>query len=214
MKMSLGDSNYFIFIKSIGLNSSPFALEEFLKLTNQVQNKHPGSVIQFFNDEYVLNQEHIFNACYFMVKAYNLNRNISSNRNLELLLYLACSRQIKYGLKFFGLNDVIFKKGELSYCVISTSREIDEIVKEMDSIFNCFPIESNILRKSLTKFNNIKEFFEISESQLKVILNSYDLNVELSDIKNVNLDFLYTALSELICEKMVLLSLEKVKSSQ
>ena len=214
IKIDLGESNYYIFINSIRLISSHFTLEEFLKLTDQIQNNNPGSIIQFFNDKFVLNQEHIFNACYFMIKAFNLNRNISLNQNLELLLYLACSRQIKYGLKFFGLNDEIINKGELNYCIISNSGKIDNITKSICSLLDSVPIDSSILRKSLNKFKNVKDFFEISESQLTVILNSYDLNTDLSEITNENLEILYTALSELICEKMALISLEKVKSSQ
>ena len=212
--MSFNLDDYFIFIRTIKLNSSHFSLEEFLKLTDQIQDNHPESVIQFFNDRFVLNQEHIYNACYFMLKAFDLNRNISLNKNLELLLYLACSRQIKYSLKFFGLNDEILKKGELNYCVISKSRDIDDIHKSMNSLLNHISIDSNIFMKSLNKFNNVKNFFEISESQLIVILNSYDLSIDLCEITNENLKILYTALSELICEKMALLSLEKVKSSQ
>lgn len=214
MKMNLRESDYYIFNRSIRLNSSPFSLDEFLKLIDQIQNKHPGTLIQFFNDKFVLNQEHVFNACYFMVKAFNLDQNISSNRNLEFLLYLACSRQIKHSLKFFGLNEEIFKNGELNYCIISSSKKIDEITKEISNVLNYVPTEPDILRKSLEKFYNVKDFFKILKSQLTVILNSYDSNIDLSDITNENLEDLYRALSELICEKMALLSLEKVKSSQ
>lgn len=213
MKMNLSGTDYQVMINSIEFNSVPYSLEEFLELIFQIQNKFPGSLIQFFNDKFVLNEEQVLNACYFMVRAFNSSHNISSNRNLEFLLYLACSRQIKYSLKHFGLNDELFKKGVLNYCIISSKGKIIEINNEIRDVFNCVPQKPDILRKSLEKFDNVKNFFNFSKSQLEVILNSYEAKIDFSHLENDDLDIIYRALSDLICEKMVLLSLEKVKVS-
>ena len=78
-------------IKSIGDENS---IESIFQSINEIQSNFSGIIIQSVDNKYVLNQEHVYNACYFVQKALSMNLNISSKIHIELLLYLAANREI------------------------------------------------------------------------------------------------------------------------
>ncbi|KKM77309.1 hypothetical protein LCGC14_1371420, partial [marine sediment metagenome] len=43
-------------------------LDQFFKTVDDVQQQFKNSVLQFIKNKYVLNQDHIFIACYFLQK--------------------------------------------------------------------------------------------------------------------------------------------------
>lgn len=203
------DLEYYIGVKAIKLRLNNRSLEDILELTHQIQMDFPDSVIQFFNDEFVLNEKHLINACYYFIKSFSSNRNIASSKNLEFLLYLACSRQIKFSLKFFGINEEILEKGVLHYCVIHKLDKISEISTKLLVTLDSIPQKPKILEMSLEKFNKVKKFFNFTDEQLEVILRSYNIKPKETKLNQENLNLLVEGLNDLICEKMTLLSLEK-----
>ncbi|MHA1411240.1 MAG: hypothetical protein ACTSO4_01370, partial [Promethearchaeota archaeon] len=68
--------------------------------------------------------------------------------------------------------------------------------------------------KSLKKLITVKNYFEVSDEQLFSVLKTRDVNVKEGNLLNADINELYSALNDLICEKMVLLSLEKIKFNQ
>ena len=146
-----------------------------------------------------------------MEKAFLKNLNISNKKNIEFLLYLATNRQIKIGIKAFGIKDEEVKKGELIYCIISPENNVDKINKEMIHILQAEEVALNLNIRSLDKFNKIRTFFGLSENHIITILKSYGISSKNNNIMSNNLEDLYVALNDLICEKMTLLSLEKIK---
>ena len=201
---------YYIGIKAIKLKLNNRSIEDILELAHKIQMSFPDSVIQFFNDEYVLNQKHLVNACYYFIKSFSSNRNIASSKNIELLLYLAGNRQIKFSLKFFGIKEEILEKGVLNYCVIHKLDKISEIDAKLIAEFDSIPQKPRILERSIEKFNKVKKFFNFSDKQLEVILRSYNIKPEQTELNLENLDLFYECLNDLISEKMTLLSLEKL----
>lgn len=199
---------YYIGINAIKSKLNTKSLEDTLALVHKIQLSFPGSVIQFFNDEFILNQKHIVDACYHFIKSFGSNRNIASSKNIELLLYLACNRQIKFSLKNFGINEETLDKGVLHYCVIHNIDIISEIDKRLLAELDSLPQKPKILDKSLEKFNKVKKFFNIKEKQINVILRSYNIKPEDTVLNPENLDLFYVCLNDLISEKMALLSLE------
>ena len=186
-------------------------LNVIFEIIDQIQNKYDVSAVQFFSQEYVLDQEHILNAIYFMEKAFLNNLNISNKKNIELLLYLATNRQIKVSLEAFGINDEDLKKGELLYCIISYKNNINEINEEIIHLLQATEVEMNLNSRSIEKFHKIKTFFEIRDNQIMTVLKSYGISNITNDLMNVKIEDLYVALNDLICEKITLLSLEKFK---
>jgi len=207
-----GVSNYYIGINQVEIDSKEVQIEELLKLIEVIQNHHEDTVLQFFNDKYVLNSEHILHACYFVQKAFHTKNNILNKKNLELLLYLATKRQIKLSLEGFGINNYNLQNKRISFCIISLEDNLQKVNMEINSYLHSKDISSNLENLSIDKFKIIKKYFEFSDNQILTVLKSYGYKNNIIDIKSLNLESLYEVLNDLICEKMVLLSLEKRRS--
>ena len=67
--------------------------------------------------------------------------------------------------------------------------------------------------RSFDKFDRIKTFFEITDNQIITVLKSYGITNKNKDPMSYKLEDLYLTLNDLICEKMTLLSLEKIKGN-
>ena len=210
---------YFVGINQININSDKLLdlydidnqeeiLNQFFSIINKVQNNNENSVIQFINDKYILNQDHVFTACYYLLKAFQQNINISNKKNIEFLLYLATKRQINKSIKAFGIDHSHLIHNKLTLCIISPFENINSICDELLSILNAEEMELTINNQSQTKFNLIKEFFRITDNQINSVLRSYGNEMKKSELE---LSSLFSALFDLICERMALLNAEKKK---
>jgi tRNA threonylcarbamoyladenosine modification (KEOPS) complex Cgi121 subunit len=178
--------------------------QEILSIIGKIQEDFSNILLQFFNQKYILNSEHIINACYFVEKAFLSKSNISNKKLIELFLYLSTKRQIKQGLADFGLTVDNIKNRRVSYCIVSSEQNFDKINEIIKTRLNTVNLEVNLDKKSLEKYNSILNYFSISQNQINSVLRSYNQNPEeISDTYKIK------ALNDLICEKMALLSLEK-----
>jgi tRNA threonylcarbamoyladenosine modification (KEOPS) complex Cgi121 subunit len=216
------DLRYFVGINQIKLDINQFliansitnekkALNHVFDIIEELQNKNKDSTIQIIRNKYVLNQEHIFMACYYMQKAFLHKTHISNKKNIELLLYLSASRQISKGIETFGIEYNDLNEGNIVICIISPKDNIDKINNEL--LQNLFANEINLTIDNLTvkKINTIIDIYEISDLQIKSVLYSYgNKNYNIKDYIN-NLEPFSLALFDLLCEKMALLNLEKTK---
>jgi len=207
-----GVSNYYIGINQIEIDPKDVQINKLVELIEVIQSHYADIVLQFFNDRYILNQEHILRACYFIQKAFYTEINISNKKNLELLLYLAAKRQIKLGLECFGVNNYNLQNRRISFCIISLKDNFEQVNIEINSYLHSKDIRINIGNLSIDKFRIVKNYFEFSDNQILTVLKSYGYNNDILDINSLNLESSYKALNDLICEKMVLLSLEKRRS--
>ncbi|GAF99195.1 unnamed protein product, partial [marine sediment metagenome] len=205
------DLNYFVGLNQIKLNNKEFELNQLFKLIEELQTSYRNSIIQFFSDKYIINQDHVFTACYYVQKVFLYNINISKKVNIELFLYLAANRQITPSIEAFGVSEINLEKKLLSFCIISPNDNIAEINKTLIKNLEAEEIYSTLNDKTIEKFNRIKKYFEINDNQIISVLKSYGLVVKDTTLMNENLDNYYLALNDLIYEKMALLSLEKVK---
>jgi len=210
---------YFVGINQIKMNSGKFidsnlinneseAVNRFFKIIDEIQDKTENSVIQFIKDKYILNQDHIFTACYYFLKAFQQKINISNKKNIEFLLYLATNRQINKSIEAFGIDYSQLMNNKLTFCIISPYENINSICDELLITLNAEETELTINKKSITKFNLIKEFYRISDNQINSVLRSYGNEIRRSES---NLPSLFSALFDLICERMALLNVEKQK---
>jgi len=202
-------SSYFVGISQIEIDPKEVQIKELLELNEMVRRQHNDTVLQFFNDIYVLNTEHVLHACYFVQKAFEDSNNILKKKNLELLLYLAANRQIKLSLEGFGVNDYNLNNKKISFCIISSEDNIKQVNIEIVRSLHSKEISLDLGKLSFDKFDRIKKYFEFSDNQILTVLRSYGYKNEKKDINSLNLERLYEVLNDLICEKMALLSLEK-----
>ena len=209
---SSGVSNYYVGINQIEIDPKEVQINELVELIEVIQSHHEDTVLQFFNDRYILNPEHILHACYFAQKAFYTKNNISNKKNLELLLYLAAKRQIKLSLECFGVINYNFRNRRISFCIISSEDNFKQVNIEINRHLHSKDISLNFEDLSIDKFNRIKKYFEFSDNQILTVLRSYGYKNDILDINSLKLESLYEVLNDLICEKMALLSLEKRRS--
>jgi len=201
------------FLEANKLFNEEEALNRLFKMIEELQNKNSESTIQIIKEDYVLNQDHIFVACYYLQKALFHETLISNKKAIELLLYLSTHRQISKGIKLFGLDSDGLNKGKFTTCIISPIDNLKNIHKDILEILKTHEIDITINDMTPEKITEIIKIYEFSGPQIKSILNSYGIkNVNLDEPKN-NLNDLSLAIFDLICEKMSLLNLEKIRSS-
>ncbi|MFO7794845.1 MAG: KEOPS complex subunit Cgi121 [Promethearchaeati archaeon] len=201
--------NYSIIISTLELKKNIYSLDELFRIINEIQDKFEDSIIQFFNDEYVLNNKHIFYAIYFSEKAFKQKINISNKKSIEFLLYLSANRQIKIAIQSFGIKIQNLKRGILNLCIASQKDQVREIYRELIDLINVKELKTNFNVISREKINKIRKFFEISDNQIFSILKTSNLD-KITNIHEVDPSSINDAILDLICEKMALLSLEGV----
>ncbi|TFG07347.1 MAG: hypothetical protein EU539_05185 [Promethearchaeota archaeon] len=194
-------------IDEMNLTKENELLDSILNVIERIEHDYKDITIQLFSDKYIINQNHVFNACYFTQKAFLNNSNISNRKNIELLLYMAANRQIKIAIDAFGIGIRNLKKGELCYCIISAA---DNLLTVNEAILRSLKAEEIDFNIGITSKNKIKElsgFFDIADVQINIILKSYGIK----KVKNATFEQVSVALNDLLCERMTLLSLEKLK---
>ena len=216
------DLHYYVGINQIKIELDQFleaykilnveeALNYLFKIIEELQNKHKDLIIQLVRETYVLNQDHIFVACYYLQKALFHDTLISNKKNIEMLLYLSTHRQIGKGIKTFGVDARELKKGTFIICIISPINNLNLINNEILEALKATEIGISINDLTSEKIKEIIHFYEFSELQIKSVLNSYGIkNINFEKPKNNLLDISF-ALFDLICEKMALLNLEKIR---
>ncbi len=205
------DLNYFVGLNQIKLNNKEFELNQLFELIEELQTSYRNSIIQFFSDKYIINQDHVFTACYYVQKVFLYNINISKKANIELFLYLAANRQITPSIEAFGVSEINLETKILSFCIISPNDNITEMNKTLIKNLEAEEIYLTLNNKTIEKFKRIKNYFEINDNQIMSVLKSYGLRNKDITLMNGSLDNHILALNDLIFEKMALLSLEKVK---
>jgi len=185
----------------------------FITLISNLNNQYYQSTIQLFSPEFVISPEHIITAFYHTHKAFSNRINISSQKNIEFLLYLSTKRQISEAIKYFGIKieDINLKNNiELAYLITSYKNDIETIKNRIIEKLNVVEEPAIITERSITKLQKIIDFFKISAIQISNIFNSYDKKLNLDNyLANNDINDLYNACLEIVYEKMALLSLEK-----
>lgn len=207
------DFEYHVVINQIKIDGNKLNLTYLFEFIDKFQGNFPNAILQFFNSTYILNEKHVFSAAYYAQKAFQNDLNIANTKNIELFLYLAASRQIKVALDRFGLTDAQLEQGKITYCIITKQNQMQEMNEFIMEYLSAEEISYSINNQSQEKLDKIKDIFEISDAQLTSALKSQaEANKSLSEIKNDPF-WIAIALHELICEKMAILSLEKVSLS-
>jgi len=196
-------------ITEVSINIEDVSSNQLLSLSDYVDVSYDNALLQFLSKKYILNSEHIYSACYFTYNAFLSHNNISKSKEIELLLYLSMNRQIKIAIRDFGLSDDSKKFFNVILCLSSFQNNLDIIYTDLHDRIKFQELSFTLDDYSIERFNRIKNYFEISDNQIKVLLKSANLSINKKNINEISLDYLYSALNDIIREKMVLLSVEK-----
>ncbi len=203
--------NYYISLSKISLDKSSLTLDQIIRHFSTLERENEKCFIQVCSDNLILNEMHIFSAVFFVQKAFLQGYNISSRKNLELLLYLATDRQIKNGFKDFGVSELVERKSPVILCIVTPNTGYQLIFDDILKTLNACEIELSISSPSIDKIKRIKNYYDISDNQIRVLLKSYSI----CD-KRINKDNSYdihelfvSALNDIIQEKMVGLILDQ-----
>jgi tRNA threonylcarbamoyladenosine modification (KEOPS) complex Cgi121 subunit len=200
--------NYTVIVNRIELKEQKPSLDQLFDILEKLQNKYQDSIIQFFNPRYLVNDDHLFYAIYFTLKAFRYKQNISNKSSIELLLYLSTNRQIKKAIDSFGITKYDIHQGILNYCLATDETTALKIKAQLLDNFNCVEKKNEYNKKSKKKYSRLKAFFDLSDNQINTSLHSLGVKNTLDPNKTENLKLLFQALSDLIVERMALLSLE------
>ena len=194
-------------LKSENLNDDEKSeLNLFFSKLDFLEHKFAGSTVQIIKDKYLINEDHLFIACYHVLKTFISKRNILNKKSLELLLYLSTNRQIKNGIEAFGIDSRELFGNELIYCIITPKNNLFQIKENLLKEFEGIEVNFESNYQNVNNYKDIIEYFQINDAQIDVIINSRE---DKHDKKLIDLKIKYEALFELICEKMALLTLVK-----
>jgi tRNA threonylcarbamoyladenosine modification (KEOPS) complex Cgi121 subunit len=214
------DLHFFVGINQVKINlnrildtnnmeSEEKALKILFKTINDIQDNYKNSIIQFIKEKYILNENHIFTACYYLEKAFLQNKNISNKKNIEFLLYLAANRQINKSIEGFGIDFSDLKKQKLTLCMVSPINNLNKIYDALSSILSSEEVNFTLNNQTSSKINLIKNYFELTDNQINSVLKTYGI---FSSNSEISLDSISSAIYDLICEKMALLCVERAKN--
>ncbi|TXT62131.1 MAG: putative Kinase binding protein [Promethearchaeota archaeon] len=200
---------YTVLLNTVELTDHKMSLNQLFTILEELQTKYPTAIIQFFNSDYVLNEDHLYHAIYFVQKAFKYGQHISQKASIEFLLYLSTNRQIKKAIEAFGISASDLNEKLLDYCIVANGdEEVNKINTDLLTNFSCIEKQSPYIQESEEKYNRLLSYFGFSTNQIKTRLNSLEvkrferIEVPLKDAIRLH------ALEDLIIEKMALLSLE------
>jgi tRNA threonylcarbamoyladenosine modification (KEOPS) complex Cgi121 subunit len=152
------------------------------------KSRFEGSSIQFFDAQYIGGVDHLYyavlNALYSFEKGYNISRTLE----MEALLYASGQNQISKAIKILGVKK---NSSKIALLIISNRKIYGE--KVLNLIINSLESkpEDDVLDISNDKIKKIKDFFNISNLEIKATL--------IEDEKK--------ALANLIIERVALLAI-------
>jgi tRNA threonylcarbamoyladenosine modification (KEOPS) complex Cgi121 subunit len=201
--------HYYVGLGSLITNK--LKLDDIFGILESIQNQFENCMIQFFNKQLVLNSNHIFYACYHTLRSFQLKANISNKMEIEFLLYLSANRQIRKALKYYGITKENINQGQIVFCVISLTKNLDLIRTEILNLINATENSLNLDEEPIVRYENIKKFFAFNDNQIMTVLKSHGINIYKIIPNRNNILQLNLAIEDLLAEKMVLLSLESTQ---
>ncbi len=202
------DMDYAVIVNTIEFNEALLSQEELFNILKRLQKKYPRPIIQIFSTRYLINKNHLMYAIYYSLKAYHRETLISHRPSIELLLFLSASHQIREGLEIFGLSSREFNEGQLNYCIVSNNEDAEKINREFLKNFDYVEKPTPFNDYTAEKFKRIKQYFNFTDTQIVTMITTLGAEGETDLGNKEDLLVLFKALSHLVVEKMVLLSLE------
>lgn len=146
-------------------------------------SKNHGVVSQVFDAEHIAGREHLIHAVRLALIALESGENFADSPNIELVCWVAGTRQIDRAVELVGIRGETTK---VALIVLGLSREkVEQVTREISQELQ-IDEDEEVLDITPEKSEFLKEVFSISDAQL-----------EAADLE------------ELVLERIALLSLQK-----
>jgi KEOPS complex subunit Cgi121 len=164
-------------------------VEEFLWTTGK---EKPSNVeIQFFDAEVIATWQHLYFAVLNALTAFKNEENFSKSAAMETMLYASAQRQIRKATELVGIKRTSSKMAVL---IIGGKTETAKSSLSMISTLTSGQPDDRVLKISKEKAAMIQKAFDVSETELKTVMEE---------------DGLEKALVNLVIERMALLSTQR-----
>lgn len=158
---------------------------------DQVRKKVKEAHVQFLDAKLIAGQQHLYFAALNALKAFEKERNISSNLAIEALLYASAQRQISRALKMLGVKR---DSSQIAVLIIAeTKQEMDDCLNTVSRLISGKRNDS-VLELTEEKSEGIKKLFSISDLEIEAKLRRKGLEKE--------------ALADLVIEHVALLAIQ------
>ncbi len=166
---SVENGNHFIVVS--GLETTGIETSSLINNINQL-SKETGVTIQLFDSSLIATWEHLFFSALNALKAFSYGKNISNSLSVECLLYASGQRQISVAVKNLGVHS---DTKEIGIILIGDDQNLlHEVYTKVLLITNGSENDEVLLINNPDKFDKIRNFFQITEIELKTICGSYE----------------------------------------
>jgi len=163
--------NYKIIAGKVSISN----VDDFLAVLKTITHKYDVT-IQAMNAELIAGDEHIISAVKKAIRAVDRKRNIASDLGLEILLYAAGRRQIERALAI-GVSESNLGENakRVAIVIVDASargeKDLDMVAEEVKREIGMMeePVQELELEHNEDKKEKLKQFFEISEDELKAV---------------------------------------------
>nr|MDO8080540.1 KEOPS complex subunit Cgi121 [Candidatus Freyarchaeota archaeon] len=157
------------FIVVFGLETQGFDVSLLLNNINELSGE-TGVAIQFFDSSLIASWEHLFFSALNALRAFSYGKNISNSLSVECLLYTSGQRQINVAVKNFGVKP---ETRNIGVILIGNSRDLlNEVHKKVLLLTKGLENEDVLSINNKEKFDKIRSFFQITETELNTICDS------------------------------------------
>jgi tRNA threonylcarbamoyladenosine modification (KEOPS) complex Cgi121 subunit len=163
--------------------------KEFLDKVSKA--KPAGVEVQFFDARRVASWQHLYFAALNALTAFKNKENISKSLAMETLLYAAAERQITRAVELVGIGAT---SSDVAVLIIGKEPRKMELTLSMVSKNIGGQRDEKVLELSTDKVATIQRVFDISEAELRTVMEKNDAD---------------KAMIDLVVERMALLSTQR-----
>ena len=159
--------DYGKYVEITGYKGIAFDNAEIFLKANRKQTRQ-NMDFQFFDAELIATQEHLYFAVLNALQAFKDKTNISKSIAMETILYASAQRQIKKAINRAGIKPQI--QNMALVIVGDDPKQIETTLEAVTKSLGSEPDES-VLDLTKNKEVKIKEAFEITDEEIKVLEN-------------------------------------------
>jgi KEOPS complex subunit Cgi121 len=151
--------------------------KEFLDKVSKA--KPAGIEVQFFDARRVATWQHLYFAALNALTAFKNKENISKSLAMETLLYAAAERQITRAVELVGIAAT---SSDVAVLIIGKEPRKVESALSMVSKNIGGQSDERVLKLSKDKVATIQKVFDISEAELRTVIEKNDVNKAMTDL--------------------------------
>lgn len=132
---------------------------------NKFRSVNKDVVVQIVNSDFIAGMQHIIGVLYQSVEAKKRGILLSKSREVDILLRLACTDQIKKAFTKIGIRDgmnnvLVIAIGKLNYLKLLRKYIVEN-----------YDIDNNVLNPSKRRLKSISSFHSVGKAELNTLVN-------------------------------------------